>query len=1173
MARTAYPKTNLNSGEFSPRLIGRNDIDKYDNGVARMLNFLPLPFGGAQFSPGTIFVNEVRNSTKEARIMDWVFGSRQAYILQFNDSKIRFYKDHAIVSSSGAGSLITAITKANPAVVTAASHGLSNGDKVILHGVDGMEEVNEIEFTVANKTLNTFELSGINSSAYNTFIASTATVLLLHLDTDLTDSASVTPHTVTAMGGVAISTDQSEFGGASCYFDGAGDYLSIVDDTDFDFSGGVFTIDCWIRPTDLSSIRYIYQQSTDASNRCQLFINIDGSLQFTVTSAGSTVVTMTSAAGSIAVDTWYHVAVVENGNSWVLFINGGSAATTSDADRCANYTGNVFIGISYDGSSSPFKGYIDEFRITKGVARFAVSGADAQTVLLLHCDGTDASTTFTDSEITPKTVTANGNAQIDTAQSKFGGASGLFDGTGDYLTLLDHADWDFGTADFTVDFWVRFNAISTNNWIFGRNAGNNFDIRYNTSQGLELYIGGGSVQNRSWSPSTGVWYHIAITRNGTNLYFFIDGVLQGAVGTNSSNVSYADPIYIGSDASGGNALNGWIDEFRISKGIARWTANFTPSSGPYGGATVPTHEGYSTNAAGGIYEIAHIYDDDELFDIQTAQAADIMYLAHGDNKPQKLSRYSDASWTIADVAFQNGPYLDENITTTTLDPSGNSGSVTVTASAITGINPTASLPNGSGFQTTDVGRLIRFWDGTHYSWLQITAWTSTTVVTATVIGANSVLGASMSGNVATIKWALGAWSDTTGYPNAVSFFQGRLWWAKDQNIYSSQPLDFENMDPGSADDGDAINYKLNSNQVNLIKWLASGKRLVAGTEGENFTVYSGTANQPVTPTNVKADSETNYGASDVSPVKIGSFHYYVQADTKTVREFYYDFAIDGYRAINKSILSEHITRVGIKQMAFQKTPFGVLYCVLEDGKIATLTREIEQEVTGWADQTTRAGDLYTSVAAIPTTGYDEAWFVVERQVNGSTKKYVEYQVSPNQDVENDLEDMVLMQCALQYDGSPTATVSGLDHLEGEDVVILADGNYLTGTVSGGSVALGASYSVVTVGLAITGQIKLLPLETGSTVGSSQGMEKKVGPIVVRVNNSLGLTVGEDDGNMEELFTDGNGVAYTDLQTRDLEVPSTLGWDQKQQLLFEQSKPFPCTILMIIINNFTSEEKT
>jgi hypothetical protein len=156
MARVAAQLTNFTGGELSPRLDGRNDLTKYAAGCKTLENFVVYPHGAAARRPGTTFVAEVANSANKTRLIPFEFSTTQTYMLEFSNLKMRVYKDRGSVLEGD--KTISAITKANPAVVTATSHGYSNGDEVVISGVVGMTEVNGKRFLVANKTTNTFEL-------------------------------------------------------------------------------------------------------------------------------------------------------------------------------------------------------------------------------------------------------------------------------------------------------------------------------------------------------------------------------------------------------------------------------------------------------------------------------------------------------------------------------------------------------------------------------------------------------------------------------------------------------------------------------------------------------------------------------------------------------------------------------------------------------------------------------------------------------------------------------------------------------------------------------------------------------------------------------------------------------------------------------------------------------
>lgn len=228
---------------------------------------------------------------------------------------------------------------------------------------------------------------------------------------------------------------------------------------------------------------------------------------------------------------------------------------------------------------------------------------DANTKLLLHCNGADASTTFTDASPSAHgNATVNGNAQVDTAQSVFGGASLLCDGTGDYLSYSDHADWYLGSGDWTVDFRIRFNSVAGVIGIFmNRTDDSNHVGCFQNGNNIyfRIYSGGSVVLDSSTSVvsiTTNTWYHVAIVRTGTTYKIFVDGVERYS-GTDTDNwADYTGALYIGyyrSNLGTDYYHDGWIDEFRISN-TARWTSGFTIPVYEYG--SEPT----ATSASSGV---------------------------------------------------------------------------------------------------------------------------------------------------------------------------------------------------------------------------------------------------------------------------------------------------------------------------------------------------------------------------------------------------------------------------------------------------------------------------------------------------------------------------------------------------------------------------------------------
>jgi Concanavalin A-like lectin/glucanases superfamily len=198
------------------------------------------------------------------------------------------------------------------------------------------------------------------------------------------------------------------------------------------------------------------------------------------------------------------------------------------------------------------------------------------TKLLLHCDGADGSTTFTD--VMGHTLTPSGNVQIDTAQSKFGGASALFDGVGDYLSVAYSTDFAFESGDFTVEAWVYRAATGSRHTIAGNRPSSGtsgWGFRISEADKLFFYFTGGSTITGATSVTASAWHHVAATRSGNTVRVFLDGT-EDASATFSNGTAASSALVIGAFADGTEALNGWMDEIRITKGLARYTANFTP---------------------------------------------------------------------------------------------------------------------------------------------------------------------------------------------------------------------------------------------------------------------------------------------------------------------------------------------------------------------------------------------------------------------------------------------------------------------------------------------------------------------------------------------------------------------------------------------------------------------
>lgn len=209
-----------------------------------------------------------------------------------------------------------------------------------------------------------------------------------------------------------------------------------------------------------------------------------------------------------------------------------------------------------------------------------VAGGDpyfANVVLLAHMNGADTSTVFIDSSASAKTITGFGNVQIDTSQSKFGGASGLSDGTGDYWECTGSSDFDFDTGNVTLEFWVRFNVAGTRVNFYSAGT-HGFFITPNTGNVL-VWRGTGILSGGSTVFSANIWYHIAVVRNGNDWVVYRNGVSY-VTSTNTNDWGSTGTFRIGQWV-GSESLDGWLDDYRITKGVARYTSNFTPPTAQF----------------------------------------------------------------------------------------------------------------------------------------------------------------------------------------------------------------------------------------------------------------------------------------------------------------------------------------------------------------------------------------------------------------------------------------------------------------------------------------------------------------------------------------------------------------------------------------------------------------
>ena len=567
-------------------------------------------------------------------------------------------------------------------------------------------------------------------------------------------------------------------------------------------------------------------------------------------------------------------------------------------------------------------------------------------------------------------------------------------------------------------------------------------------------------------------------------------------------------------------------------------------------------------SGGSAVEVATPYLTAELFDIKFAQSADVMYIVHPNHATRKLSRTSHINWTLTTCNFTNGPFQDTNTSTTTLTPSATTGSVTITASANT-------------FVSTDVDRLVRIGDGI----AKITGFTSATEVNATT-------STDFANTNASTNFSLGAFSTTTGFPSTVTFFEQRLVFAgtinQPQTIFFSKSGDYENMDAnigGTISDSDAIIYTIASNQVNAIRFMTATRTLIIGTAGGEFSVSGGGADVAITPTNILIKKQSNHGAANLDALAVGNVTLFMQRARRKMRELAYNFDVDGYIAPDMTILAEHITEGGITQMAYQQEPNQIIWLVRGDGELIGFTYQREQQVTAWhrhifggAFGSGKA--VCESVAVIPTDDTEyEVYVIIKRTINGATKRYIEV-LNTFDFTETDNTTFNFLDSQLDYNGSATTTISGLSHLEGQTVSILADGaTHADKVVSSGSITLDRSATKVKVGLSYTSLLQTMRIDAGARDGTSQSKTKRIYEITIRLFESVGVEVGPDLNNLERIpFRSSANAMNQGITpfTGDKEVEFRGNYETDGFVFVRQTQPLPLTILSLYPRLITND---
>jgi len=591
-----------------------------------------------------------------------------------------------------------------------------------------------------------------------------------------------------------------------------------------------------------------------------------------------------------------------------------------------------------------------------------------------------------------------------------------------------------------------------------------------------------------------------------------------------------------------------------------------------------------------VYRVGSPYNGADLADIDFEQSADTMYLAHIDHAPEKLTRAAHTNWIFSGLTFQPAVAPPTSLAIVVTNPNQdvtNTGNAyfpqdaKYLVTALSSNNLQESRPSNIVLGTNDL-TLKR--NKNTLTWVAVAGAARYRVYKADNTGDFGYIGTT--GQLSFIDDNIGPdFSDgpvqaenpfpgVNDYPSTVSFYQQRLFFARTNNhpnaIWGSRSGDYENFDtsrPLKATD--AMSFALVAGRVNAVDQLASMSDLLALTSDSIFKI-SGDQNGYVSPTNIVTNRENGRGSSRLSPLVIDTVVFYQTSVANTVRTLNYYFDNNGYKSNDITIYSPHFFKgFKIVSWAYAQEPRSVIWAARDDGKLLCFTWEQEQQVWGWT--LCDVGGKVTSVCAISENNEDRLYLIVERTIDGGTKQYLERMAAARWDA---IENVCFTDCSTTYTfDTPGTVLNNLEHLEGQNLVAIADGNVVPDLlVGGGKVTLPSAATVVTIGLPYTSLIETLPLAIQSRAGWTIAKLQQAAKVVLKVVDTRGLLVGPSEGRLDAIRSRSNEAwgDPTALFTGDLEATMAPEINGGVKAVITSPDPLPMTITAVLLDPSISE---
>lgn len=655
-------------------------------------------------------------------------------------------------------------------------------------------------------------------------------------------------------------------------------------------------------------------------------------------------------------------------------------------------------------------------------------------------------------------------------------------------------------------------------------------------------------------------------------------------GKTITGISHANPAVVVAPAHGysnGDAvllggINGPVDL------NGRWVIVSAASADTFAltdfaGAPISTLEmdAYvSGGTASRAYTIATPYAEADLFAIKFVQSADVLTLTHVNYPPAELRRLGATNWQYTTIAFNPSTSAPTGISATAHAGTGTPNNVTyayvVTASAQTTLEESlasavASCDNDLTLQGASnaiawaaVAGAIRYTvykqdnglfgyigqtDGLSFSDNNITADTTRTPPLA-----NTAL------------------QSPNNYPGAVSYAQQRRVFAatlaQPQNAWFTRTGTESNLTASiPTRDDDAITFRVAARESNRIQHIVPMASLILLTDSAEWLVSGGT-NDVLTPATISVKPQTYVGASQVTPQVVDYSLLYAANRGGHIRELTYQWQSSGYISQDISLLAPHLfDYLTITDSAYQRSPYPIFWCTSSNGDLLGLTYSPRQQVSAWHHHDTDG--FFESVSVVVEGTEDVLYAIVRRTVNGRTVRYVERMHTRQMD---SIADAFFVDSGVTYRGTPATTVSGLFHLEGKQVNILADGAVQAPqTVKGGAVTVPQPSSVITVGLPITAQLQTLPF-SADLPAFGQGRQKNINRVWLRLRDTSGIFVGPSLDRLVQIkqrTTEPYGSPPNPV-TGVFEIKPHNSWDEDGQIYVQQTDPLPATVASIVL---------